>query len=352
LASDALRRDARFDPDASVLRKALGDGHDGEPFIQTVPTKGYRFTAKVRVIPPADQAGAAPPEQRHSGRRPMRWPARGRTKWFVAIAGASVLALSSYVVFWRSRTTRPPPMAVPLTAYDGFALFPSISPDGRHVAFSWGKSGPGSNWDIYIKRVGPGEARRVTTSPGRDDRPAWSPDGRRLAFMRFTSGTTEDLLVVPAEVPAPGGDERKLATMTFPDSPPRVARDIAWTLDGKWIAIGGQPTQDESGGIWLIAVDRDEKRRLTESPSGYLDEKPAFSPDGKRLAFIRRRLKAPTGAALHVVPLSPDLTTSGPPIRMTSAEGLVGGHAWTPDGRGLVFSLWGISVARISTGLP
>jgi DNA-binding winged helix-turn-helix (wHTH) protein len=227
----------------SVLRKALGDGHEGEPYIQTVPTKGYRFTAKVRVIPPADQVGAAPPEQRQSGRRPMRWPARGRTKWFVAIAGASVLALSFYVVF-RTSTSRPPPIAVPLTAHDGFALSPSISPDGSKVAFSWTKGGPGSSRFIYVKPVGPGEAQPVTRNPGSDFAPAWSPDGRRLAFIRFTvSSVTEDLLVVPAQ----GGEERRLATMTLPDSPPWAARDIAWTPDGKWIAIGGQPTQDESG---------------------------------------------------------------------------------------------------------
>jgi Tol biopolymer transport system component len=131
--------------------------------------------------------------------------------------------------------------------------------------------------------------------------------------MRSTSAkaTTEDLLVVPAT----GGDERRLATLSIPDPrrrlPPGFAR-LVWTPDGRWISVGGQLAQDEAEGIWLIAVDRDERRRLTESPAGSTDEKPAFSPDGNRVAFIRRELgRGPVGgatAAVHVIPLSPDLT--------------------------------------------
>ena len=214
--------------------------------------------------------------------------ASGPTASLIAIVAASALALTSYAVVSRCRKGAPggaPTVAVPITAYLGFARNPSISPDGSKVAFSWGLVGSGSNPDIYVKSVRSGEPQRLTTNPARDDAPAWSPDGRSIAFMRSISGgTTEDLMVIPAT----GGDERRLTTMSVPDALKRSVRGLAWTPDGRWLAVGGQPSENDSPGIWLIAVDSQERRSLTNAPSDARDELPAFSPDGNRLAFIRR----------------------------------------------------------------
>ena len=86
-----------------------------------------------------------------------------------------------------------------LTSYEGAEQDPSLSPDGSQVAFSW--NGPTQdNQDIYIKLVGPGEPRPITTHPARDDSPAWSPDGLRIAFLRWTAQNDSDvdIMVVPA----------------------------------------------------------------------------------------------------------------------------------------------------------
>jgi len=322
----------------SVLRKALGGGAH---WLETIPKHGYRFAADVRIVPSADQVEVALPEgRRQGGRDALRWAVGGRRKWLVALAVASALSLASYLGFSRSRTATSgrPIVAVPLTGYDGFAMAPAISPDGSKVAFSWFNGTRDGNRDIYIRVIGAGQADRLTTSPDRDQVPAWSPDGRFLAFMRSTSPSAEDLLIMPSS----GGDERRIATFAVPR---RSAPNLAWTPDGRWIVLGRQLAPEEPEGIWLFAVDGGERRRLTESPSGSGDEKPVFSPDGNRLAFIRRTLgKVPIAggtAAVHILPVSPDLTASGPPIRVTSADGFAGSHAWTPDGRGLVFSLWG-----------
>jgi Tol biopolymer transport system component/DNA-binding winged helix-turn-helix (wHTH) protein len=342
--------EANLSYQTSVLRKALGD--DGAHWLETIPKHGYRFTADVRIVPSADQARV----EREGRRGGLRW-AGGRTKWLVAIVATSVLVVVSYLVVSRSRTgtsERRPSVAVRLTGYNGFAMAPAISPDGSRVAFSWYLGGRGSNRDIYVKRVASAEPDRLTTSPDQDDRPAWSPDGHLLAFVRSTSATapTEDLLVIPAT----GGDERRLATLGIPDPRRRPTPGLAWTPDGRWIAIGGRLAQDEPEGIWLIAVDRDERRRLTESPAGYVDEKPAFSSDGNRLAFIRREPgKSPLGGAtstVYVIPLSPDLTATGPPSRVTPEGGFVAGHAWIPDGLGLVISLWGSAGLVAGAGQP
>ena len=325
---DTFVEEANLSFQTSVLRKALGES--GARWIETVPKYGYRFTADVGVSPSRD----GPSEAAGSGARSSkpwftRWNASGPTTSLIAIVAASALALTSYVAVSRSKGAPggAPTAAVPITAYLGFARNPSISPDGSKVAFAWGPVGSGSSRDIYVKSVRSGEPQRLTTNPARDDAPAWSPDGRSIAFMRsIPGGITADLMVIPAT----GGDERRLTTMSVPDALKRSSDGLAWAPNGRWLAVGGQPSENDSPGIWLIAVDSQERRSLTNAPSDAHDELPAFSPDGNRLAFIRR---SPLNrrSSVHVLSLSPGLTASGPPIRVAS-EG-IRGLAWTPDGR-------------------
>ena len=59
-----------------------------------------------------------------------------------------------------------------------------FSPDGNQVAFVWDGE-RGDNDDIYVKLLGETNALRLTTDPADDGYPAWSPDGKRIAFERF-----------------------------------------------------------------------------------------------------------------------------------------------------------------------
>ena len=97
--------------------------------------------------------------------------------------------------------------AVPLTTLAGVQGYPSFSPNGDHIAFTW--TGPKQdNPDIYVLQIGAGTPLRLTTDPGNDYNPAWSPDGRSIAFLRSRGETaaSELLLIAPL-----GGPERKLA---------------------------------------------------------------------------------------------------------------------------------------------
>jgi Tol biopolymer transport system component len=61
--------------------------------------------------------------------------------------------------------------------------YPSFSPGGNHVAFTW--TGPGQdNQDVYVQQIGSGSPLRLTTDPAIDYNPVWSPDGRWIAFFR------------------------------------------------------------------------------------------------------------------------------------------------------------------------
>ena len=261
------------------------------------------------------------------------------------IGGATIVLLASYFVVSRRshvETIRAPATsAVPLTAYPGLEGVPSLSPDGSQVAFTSDFSDE-VNRDIYVKLVGPGQPLRLTTDPHWDESPAWSPDGRSIAFQRSDVGTTGVFVI-----PALGGGERKIVTIDLLGAQPRPRGNLAWTPDGKWIAVGGRPSNEKSTGIWLFALDGAERRRLTEA--GTLEAghtSPAFSPDGRHLAFIRALKNASN--AVFVVPLSSTLQPVGPPTRITSESWNVLGLAWTPDGNGLVFSSGGhVGISRL-----
>ena len=273
----------------------------------------------------------------------LRRPGRGTKKTW--LAGATVTAALLVVVAFLTvvREPRTSPVrtspALPLTAYPGYERAPSLSPDGSRVAFSW--NGPTlDNYDIYVKLAGPGEPVPLTRNPAPDDWPAWSPDGRFIAFVRFASPPTAADLVV---IPALGGAETTIATI-FPAPIPRDVRPIgnlSWTPDGRWLAFGGATSPNGSRGIWLIAVDGSEQRRLTEAPGGQgvHDVSPVVSPDERHLAFLRASTVG--RVAIFLVPLTSGLAPIGTPRQLTDDETGVIGLAWTPDGRDLVFSSGG-----------
>lgn len=132
--------------------------------------------------------------------------------WAVRVAAALVIAM---VAVWlvRSRNQLPeqPLVAVPLTSYPGNESWPSLSPDGTQVAFAWNGEKQ-DNWDIYVKQIGVEPPYRLTKDPAMDFSPAWSPDGRLIAFLReLPRGKTAIILI-----PQRGGSERILAEVTGP----------------------------------------------------------------------------------------------------------------------------------------
>jgi Tol biopolymer transport system component len=115
---------------------------------------------------------------------------------------------------------------------------PAWSPDGRTIAFTSDRTG---NDDIYAVDAAGGAARRLTAGPRHHDNPVWSPDGRRLAFNSDRDGPAgaSDLFVMDAD----GGDLRNL-TRT-----PDVAEVVAaWSPDGRTLVVAGNAL--ERAGLW------------------------------------------------------------------------------------------------------
>jgi Tol biopolymer transport system component/DNA-binding winged helix-turn-helix (wHTH) protein len=308
---DTIVEESNLSSNIALIRKALGDGENGLKFIETVPKRGYRFVAEVREAP----------------QRTSRWV------WPVVFLAAGVIvgaAIWLMVDRQRAKPTMAPARIVPFTSFAGSESQPAFSPDGKQIAFVWGGENDDNN-DIYVKLIGTEKPLRLTTNPAADTGPAWSPDGRYIAFLRRSAEGNGFYLM-----PALGGAERKLAKaggrVNTEDEHARIAWRPSGEWGGEWLAVADSEAPAEPVGIFLLSVETGEKRRLTSPPAHFFgDWNPAFSPDGKTLAFTR----AVNGISLdvYIVPVS-----GGEPRRLTFDDAHLKGLAWTPDGREIVFS--------------
>jgi Tol biopolymer transport system component/predicted Ser/Thr protein kinase len=241
----------------------------------------------------------------------------------LAVVAVVLIAAGAYWLA-RQRPTEPeaPLIPVPLTSYPGWEYYPSFSPDGNYVAFQWRPEGPGTNFDIYIKQIGVEPPSRLTSDPANDWGPAWSPDGKFIAFFR-KSATGTALIWIPQR----GGQERVLGEVNLPDRPDVC---LAWTPDSKGVVLPWEEAGKAGGGLYLISLETEERRRLTDNKG---DGAPALSPDGGVLAFSR---KNGAGADLYLLRLGEGYKPNGEPEKIPSGIRSISGVAWTPDGKDIV----------------
>jgi TolB protein len=158
-----------------------------------------------------------------------------------------------------------------LTHDGGCYANPAWSPDGKRLAFEReGASGP----SVWTKNVNGTGLRRLTRGH-LDTGPAWSPDGKTIAFARYTG--TGAIWLIDAD----GSNERQLTT-------PRGEGDVQpdWSPDGHWIAFSRE-TESKRHDIFVVRRDGTGLRRLTRHTRG--NYSPSWSPDGRRIVFTSGR---------------------------------------------------------------
>jgi serine/threonine protein kinase/Tol biopolymer transport system component len=268
-------------------------------------------------------------------------PGRPRQTW-IALAVLAVLAIAAVVgiaaYFLPPRgVAGPAPIRATfsrLTDQVGRERFPSLSPDGQLFVYAHPAS-PG-NLDLYLQRVGGGNPIDLTAdSPQDDTQPAFSPDGRQIAFRSEREGGGIFLMG------ATGESARRLTDFGY---------EPAWSPDGREVVVSTAGVSDPrvrttDGELWRVEVATGNRRRVPVEGDAV---QPAWSPHGARIAYWGVP-KVGSQRVIWTVPAG-----GGRAVRVTGGAQLNWSPTWSPDGRFLYFSsdrggsmnLWRVPIAE------
>ena len=197
-----------------------------------------------------------------------------------------------------------------------YQVDPAWSPDGRRIAFASSREG---QLHVYVMDADGTHVRRLTSGTGEDRHPAWSPDGSKIAFTRGT----------PNRIEIMNADGTGLHPLAIGATQPAEEDDPAWSPDGRWIAFDrrtpGTPTKE----IWLAHPDGSASHRLSSLSAS--STWPTWAPSSKQVAF------SSNGAGQTLEIFVVDLAG----LRMhqlTDSPSADIQPAWSPDGKGIAFS--------------
>jgi Tol biopolymer transport system component/DNA-binding winged helix-turn-helix (wHTH) protein len=319
LTDDALSRCI------SGLRKSLDDDTRNPRYIETIRKLGYRLIAPVRMVEDDEVLASQWSTDSAALEEPSPEASPGRTRRLVApvlaVLGVLVIGLSVYMMLDRKSEIPTPPTVVPYTNFSGIEIHPSFSPDGEAVAFSAKMEGE-SGYDIYLKRERSQDPVRLTQDPADEYHPTFSPDGRSVAFVRSTEDSSAVLVV-----PLLGGSEQLLVNFGKSE-----VGSLDWSPDGQRLAISAKTTPFESFRIVVVGSDSATVHQLTEPPRyEFGDVFPAYSPDGRYLAFARGVTENLQDVFVY------DFRDES--IRQVTNDSTgIEGLDWMPDSRSIVFA--------------
>jgi Tol biopolymer transport system component/DNA-binding winged helix-turn-helix (wHTH) protein len=316
----------------SRLRKALGNGDESSEFIETIPKVGYRFCAEIQRLAQArnnsaDEAIAAGDGRKSDSgeaeaaddslRRPVGKPI-GPWKLWSGLAIALVVGITAVWFGLRRPDHAISPVVyefapVRLTNHIAIDGYPAYSPDGKKIAFISNRDGLPA---VFLMNADGSDVRKLADGLPNCSWPAWSSDGTKLYFY------SEDKWYV---MNADGGNPTKIPYPFGRLSP-----------DGKKIVFvtGLVPDSKETHEIFVGDAGGGNVIRLTNNH--WLDADPFWSPDGKRIAFtcfpdevIDGKMGNPEICAMDA--------DGGNWVRLTNNPAWDAGPIWSPDGTRIAF---------------
>lgn len=389
LWADSFVEDGNLSNSIFVLRKALGNNHE---YIETVPTRGYRFVGAVRQLPPTA------PNTISGALEVLRWEASGNRKLGarnILLAGIAAALLLFAAVFFAPRYRRA--RSTPMPSLPHFVMEQRltanppdvpvhdavVSPDGKYVAYA-------DPTGLYLRQVSSGDTRSFALPRGFVATPrSWYPDGTHLLVVNpglgsdppslfrlsilggepqeiigdardgFVSPDGSQIAYLPSAnwgdlwiMDSTGTNARKLVSGPEPNSN-GIFHDwiyrVAWSPTGQYLAcieshaFNGPNLLEPTHSLRIIGPNGERVAVVLDDAR--LGTPVWWAPDGRILFSYREGASTQNNYGVYSV-LFDERTgkTTGPPQPITQAEGKIGGISGTSDGKHLV--LWRFNATR------
>jgi Tol biopolymer transport system component len=212
------------------------------------------------------------------------------------------------VAVWVDKTGRRSQLPLPPRSY----LHPRLSPDGRELAIEV----EGAAHDIFIYDLARGALSKMSFD-GASHWPSWTPDGKRLTYRSWKTGTMT-MWWMPADKSAPPERLTDIGSMQSPES---------WSPDGKVLAFTQMDNPQSGSDVYVLPMDGDRKP-IEVVRTKFSEGSPKFSPNGRWLAYSSNESGVPEVYAMA-------FPRPGPTIQLSTRGGT--DPLWRRDGRELYY---------------
>jgi DNA-binding winged helix-turn-helix (wHTH) protein/Tol biopolymer transport system component len=365
---DAIVEEGNLKTSISILRKALGETAGENQYIQTLPKRGYRFNARVRVVEEtsngfvvekfttsqvvieeeiiaetqsatlaaapgainqssADPAIDVSPEiSRVATHTPKRQATRKGVALVVVCALVTLIAAALYFVINQTRSKAFASLDqvrfTRLTANNLVAIS-TISPDGKYFAYALIEQGKGQS--LYVQQVSTGSSiQLLSAQPALYFDLRFTPDGNEIYYISAPSGTVSQRSLY--QIAALGGTTKKILD--------NVGTSVSFSADGKQMLYVKNPAGNSESVLCAANLDGSHERVITQSNASI--NYAQWSPDGKQLAYSSfRTVDTKPFYQVYTMPAAGgEEKPLSPPFPR-----YIYGLGWLPESDGLLISL-------------